>query len=346
MRWLLVLAVACNGGQDSDSTPFAAADADADTDTDTDTDADEWSSIDGLLTYELRVEGEPLCDATIEFTGTPYVGPCPECDFLFEVTGTVVRDDGNGACPFIGPLSIHDNTIIFDDPMLIGFASEVSYNGEMYYDAFMAGGDSLYYGIYVRPITGGSDKDYGTATVTGDSFAWTFSETKGKPDWEYYLYPYYFAQCRYPVYSYAVAPYAPGHTTYETLPCDYAQADVFSFHGEDGGTADITVDTTDEHPLDLGIVVYSPEQCVDGIAYDNFECSNGASECASLRLDTVAGIYLLVVEQFNTCDVAGPFDYRLDIDASWDPEVSQVHDDVSNEERPATLEVTGTATLK
>jgi hypothetical protein len=37
--------------------------------------------------------------------------------------------------------------------------------------------------------------------------------------------------------------------------------------------------------------------------------------------------------------------YRLDIDASWDPEVAQVRDDFTNEERPATLEVTGTATL-
>ena len=345
MRWLLVLAVACNDKSDDSAGSVGEGDTDTDTDTDADTDVDEWTSIEGSLTYELRVDGEPLCDATIEFGGSPYVGPCPDCDFLFEVTGTVTRDDGNGACPFIGPLSIHDNTLAFDDPFLIGFATEMSYDGRTYVNAFVAGADSPY-GIFVQPITGGSLKDYGTATVSGNSFAWSFSETMGKPDFEYVLYPYYYAQCRYPVYSYAVAPYAPGHTTYEDLPCEYAQADVFSFQGVDGGTAYITVDTSGEQPMDLGMLVYSPDQCVDRMAFDNFECSNGDSECASLSVDTVEGDYLLVVEQFNFCDLPDASDYRLDIDASWDPHVSQVRDDVSNEERPATLEITGSATLK
>jgi len=207
----------------------------------------------------------------------------------------------------------------------------------------VTGGDS-FYGIYVQPIA----SDYGTATVTGNAFAWTFSQTKGDPGWEYVLYPYYYSLCTYPPYSDATVPYAPGNTTYESLPCEYARADVFSFHGVDDGTAYITVDTSDDPPLSPGILLYSPEQCVETIAAGNFACSNGKRDCPSLSVDTVAGEYLLVVEQHYDCaDSPGALvDYRLDVDASWDPEVTQVSDDVSNDERPATLEVSGTATLK
>jgi len=347
VRWLLVLVAACDGKGDDSAGPTG----EADTDTDTDTDVDGWTSIEGTLTYELRGYGDDLpedgravCDATIEFTGTPYAGPCPECDFLFEVTGTVVLDDGNGACPFLGPLSAYDNTWLYDDPFLIGFASEMSYDGRTYVDAFVAGAYSTYYdGIVVQPIS----SDYGTATLTGKSFAWTFSQTKGDPNWDFPLYSYYYAQCRYPVFSDALGPYAPGNTTYETLPCEEARADVFSFRGAEGGTAYITVDTSDEAPLNLGFIVYSPEQCVDGIGFGNFVCSNGERGCASLALDTVAGDYLLVVQQYDICHLGGDFDYRLDIDAAWDPKVSQLRDDVYNGRlRPATLEITGTATLK
>lgn len=350
MRRLLVLVAACNGkGDDSVNT---AGEADGDTDTDADT--DEWTSIEGVLTYELRgyggdlpEDGRAVCDATIEFTGTPYAGPCPECDFLFEVTGTVVRDDGNGACPFLGPLSIHDNTLLYDDPILIGFASEMLYGGRAYVDALWLGAYSVGEGgVYARPVTGLPGKSYGTATVTGNAFDWTFSQAKGDPNWEFPLYSYSRAQCRSPVYSEATAPYAPGHTTYGTLPCDTAHADVFSFRGAEGGTAYITVDTSDEQPVGLNVLVYSPAQCVDWIARANFPCSNGELDCPSLSVDTAEGDYLVVVEQTYLWHAPGDCDYRLDIDTSWDPELSQLRDDVYDWRRPATLEITGTATLK
>ena len=354
MVWILVAHMACNRSGDG-SAGSDDADSDTDSDADTDTDVDAWTSIEGTLTYDLRVygsdmpvEGEPVCDATIEFTGTPYVGRCPDCDFLFEVTGTVVRDDGNGVCPFRGPLSIYDNTFLFDDPFLIGFASEMVYDGRAYVDALLVGAYSTHAGaVYARLVTGLPGKSYGTASLAGDAFDWTFSQTEGDPNWQFPLYNYFWAQCRDSVDSYAAAPYAPGNTTYETLPCESGQADVFSFRGMEGGTAYITVDTSDEAPLNLGILVYSPEQCVDGIGFGNFVCSNGERGCAAVPVDTVAGDYLVVVEQYDICHLPGDFDYRLDIDASWDPEVSQVRDDVSNSTwRPATLDVTGTATLK
>jgi len=350
--------MACKGSGNDSVGPIDDTDADNDTDTDTDadtdtdTDVDEWSSIEGTLTYDLRVYGndlpalgDPVCDATIEFTGTPYVGLCPDCDFLFQVTGTVVRDDGNGACPFLGPLSVYDNTVLYDSPFLVGFASQMVYDGRAYLDALVVGAYSTYDGaVYARPVTGLPRETYGSASVTGNTFAWTIYEGS---HWEFPLYNYYWAQCRDSVDSYAVAPYAPGNTTYETMPCESGQADVFSFHGVEGGTAYITVDTSDEAPLNLGILVYSPEQCVDGIGFANFVCSNGERGCAAVPVDTVAGDYLVVVEQYDICHLPGDFDYRLDIDASWDPEVSQVRDDVSNSRwRPATLDITGTATLK
>jgi hypothetical protein len=61
---------ACNDKSDDSAGSIGEADADADTDGDTDTDTDaDWTAIEGSLDYDFVVNGNTLCDATVDFTG-------------------------------------------------------------------------------------------------------------------------------------------------------------------------------------------------------------------------------------------------------------------------------------
>src|SRR6188508_1088699 len=154
---VLLGAIACKGNHDSDSTPFVAADADADVDADADD-----ASIVGTVSYDWTVNGETLCDATISFTGDAYAGPCPECDFVFRVTGEPVRDDGNGACPFVGKAALYNNVIPFADWTAIGFADQLTAYGDTYDDVLVVAYYWAYAGKYTGPYYAHVGASYGT----------------------------------------------------------------------------------------------------------------------------------------------------------------------------------------
>jgi hypothetical protein len=64
-------------------------------------------------------------------------------------------------------------------------------------------------------------------------------------------------------------------------------------------------------------------------------------------VSTDAGTYLLVVQQTAGCGGAtgDPGEYRLDVEAAWDPKLTRIRDDFENS-GVSLLEITGTATLK
>ena len=197
------------------------------------------------------VDSVVLCDATIEFTGTPYTGLCPECDFLFEVETTLTRDDGSGACPYQKPFTLYSPSAQYTDPTLLGFAPMFSFPPFYLYDVLVAGITTVdfhgtVYGPAITPVTFGFPSMY--ATVKGDTLDRLVDFSKGgKYPLPYSHYPYN-TYCTFDTYTTATGPYGAGSTTYGSLPCDAGYSDVFTFEGYAGSTAYITVDTTTDKP--------------------------------------------------------------------------------------------------
>jgi hypothetical protein len=77
--------------------------------------------------------------------------------------------------------------------------------------------------------------------------------------------------------------------------------------------------------------VYGPESCLVKYSDENFTCTYGGRGCPSMVLDTDAGEYVVVVGS-GSCSVSPGTDapYRLDFNASWDPKIVQIQDDVQN----------------
>jgi hypothetical protein len=169
---------------------------------------------------------------------------------------------------------------------------------------------------------------------------------KAKP-WDGWLYPPGGATCSLDYISTPTSAYDSGNTFYGGLPCAEYYVDVFTLEGVAGGVMYITVDTTSGAPaLDPAMWVFTPESCTELYAGDNFACSLGTSGCPSMSVATDSGEYLLVVSQTGDCgsSTGDPGDYRLDIDASWDPKLTQIRDDLDNV-GPSVLHVVGAATL-
>src|SRR6185503_19543646 len=112
----------------------------------------------------------------------PYAGTCTDCDFAFQVTGTLTRDDGNGACPYWAPGTIYNTAAVYVAPDLLAFASKTTgpYWGDAYTDAFMLGSyDDFGFGKPFGPNwwfkSGGGFYDYGTASYSGGKLEWTYT---------------------------------------------------------------------------------------------------------------------------------------------------------------------------
>ena len=316
-----------------------------------------WSSIHGTVEYEVVADGVIRCDATIAFTGVPYAGFCPTCEFAFEVEATVTRDDGSQAC-FYSPLfSLYENSAMFTSPTAIGFAPTYEYFGSTLQNVLLVGFTYLYedgevagpYAEYPELFYDGSYYG-GHASFDGKALAWGLEMGAGTAHYSHlegWRYDYYPGFCSFDYVSEATAPYDAGHTVYGSLPCTRNAIDVFMFDGESGGTAGITLDVTGGNPdLDPMMWVYGPDSCVERLGDANFACTVGGNLCPAMSLPTEAAEYLLVVMNSDRCkdDPGSPSEYRLDVASSWDPVVTPLVDDESNV-GPGTIRVEGTATL-
>jgi hypothetical protein len=262
---------------------------------------------------------------------------------VFKVTGEPVRDDGNGACPFMGKIALYNNQVPFADWTVLGFADELTYDGNTYDDVLVVAYYWTYAGKYAGPYYVHFGASYGAASLEGSRLEWSYAS---KGSFEYSLYPYYYNACGLDFHSEATGPFPSGNTIDSSLPCQDEYVDVFTFQGSDGGTAYVTVDTTADPGLDPRLFIYGPESCIERFADDNFPCTFGDEGCPSLSVDTESARYLLVVEQDGDCsgEWETSSDYRLDLDADWDPDLTQIRDDLQNE-GDAFIEVTGTATI-
>jgi hypothetical protein len=316
---ILALLVACKGsdGSGGEGTP--------------------WSAIEGTLEVDYTVGGFSVCDGTVSFTGVPYTGECEGCEFAFEIEAVLERDDGTIACPWDPILTLYAPGSFWHAPTVVGLQDQAP-------DTLLLG---VTVGEHETAFATLYDGDYGTVSYDGDQLGWTLDLSLG---WSGKLY----GGMRYPLgtpctYDYFApyddrGPYGAGNTTYGALVCEYGWTDVFEFEGTEGGVAHITADTTSDDPaVAMVLWVYGPESCVEQMAFGNYECSKGPVPCPAMSIDTQPGRYIAVLSVL-ACDGDGLGSYRLDLDASWDPGLEQIHNDLFNY-GPASYRVDASATL-
>jgi hypothetical protein len=98
------------------------------------------------------------------------------------------------------------------------------------------------------------------------------------------------------LFSTATEPYAATESDTSTLPCDTDHVDIWSFQGQAGSTAFVTVDALDgELPMDPEAWIYGPNYCVEVFGDDNFDCTVGGYDCPSMSVLTEDGEYWVVV---------------------------------------------------
>lgn len=284
---LLLALIACDPeeGKTGDSAE-ADADADTDSDADTDTDADSDSDGDadarfeGTVEYDYVVENYAYCDATIALTGTPYAGGCEGCEFVFEMQGEVIRDDGSPYCPYYSYYTGMPSG--WYSKVYLGFAEEFSredYYGEMqvYTNALVFGYsiDYTYNGHhYVFPgpywFSLISDQSsYGTVVASESSLQWSFGF-----DYVYTVAQYYETYgCRAASGEGPVELGAPVEVS-EDLDCAGYTLDVWTFDVLEGQELRVEVDTLDaETACDPRLWLNDGSGCVTLVADDTFECS-------------------------------------------------------------------------
>jgi hypothetical protein len=335
---------------DTDTDADSDTDTDADSDTDTDTDA-AWVAIEGTLDLQIVAGGMTICDATIDFTGIPFSGACPTCDFVFEVDSVLSRDDGTDHCMY-SPQLLYSPSNRYTAPTLLGFAAngDAGYYGMVGPSVFVGftylyeDGSTFTYDPHYPFLYEGGTFGYASVALEDDLLTWGISLSKIPGYGPLYFYPYDYippAFCEWDSGSEASAPYAAGNTTYGSLPCGRNYIDTFQFLGTAGGTAYATVDTTgDVASIDPAMWVYSPDSCIEAFSDDNFPCAHGTHDCPAMSIATDAVVYTLVVASLSDCgtDAGAEVGYRLDLDTSWDPDIIAIADDMVNR-------VTGEASL-
>jgi len=313
---ILALLVACKGSDpEGEGTP--------------------WSAIEGTLEVDYTVGGFAVCDGTVSFTGVPYTGDCEGCEFAFEVDAVLERDDGTIACPWDPIITLYAPGSYWRAPTLVGIQDRDP-------DTLLLGATDPF-ATTILPLY---DSDYGTVSYDGDQLAWTLDFSFDTYGYGALRYPLSGTPCTYDFFYPGAerGPYDAGNTTYGALVCAYGWADVFEFQGTDGGVAYLTADTTSDDPaVAMMMWVYGPDSCVEQAAYANFVCSNGPVSCPAMSIDTRAGQYIAVLSVVG-CKGDGLAGYRLDLDASWDPKLQQMHDDLFNY-GPASFHVEASATL-
>ena len=297
----------------------------------------QWSAIEGTLEVDYTVGSFAVCDGTVSFTGVPYTGDCEGCEFAFEVEAVLERDDGTIACPWNPIFTLYAPGSYWQAPTLVGLQDSDSET--------LLLGETDPFGTTIVPLYDSSD--YGAVSYDGDQLAWTLDFDLSKSGYGSGALRYPLGNpCDYGFFDPGTkqGPYDAGNTTYGTLVCQYGWADVFEFEGTDGGVAYLTADTTSDDPVVAMMMwVYGPDSCVEQAAYANFECSKGHAPCPAMSIDTRAGQYIAVLSVVG-CDGDGLGSYRLDLDASWDPKLEQLHDDLFNY-GPASFRIEASATL-
>lgn len=96
------------------------------------------SSFVGETSLMAIAEGETVCSATLDLTGTAYTGACEDCEFVFQIESTVLEQDGDQDCILDwGRIMFHSGW--YDCEHLLAFADEFEHYGNTYHSVLMAG---------------------------------------------------------------------------------------------------------------------------------------------------------------------------------------------------------------
>jgi hypothetical protein len=324
---------------DSDTDSDTDADADTDTDTDTDSDADSDSTISGTLEYFQEVDGATVCDASIALSGTGFTGDCMDCDWSFDMTSTVTRNDGTADCYLSPTLST-----VPQDPFYktyLGYWKQLvidGYYGTYYYTDLLASAYGYDYYGYEYPGPYGwsiisSEETGATLTIDGDDLAWTMELGGFYSDTIFYYCSAYAGN--------AYTSFAGDVTGTSDLTCTGA-ADIWTFYAAYGVDLTVTVDTVaSKTAFDGFLLLNDPSGCTIGYSDDSFKCTYPppAYECPSVEITTTAaGTYTAMVSAYGNCasDAAA---YELRIGGGSDLLLTQ------DNGHPYTLTISASATL-
>jgi hypothetical protein len=325
---LLAAALAmCHGAcstRPSDTGSETASESDADVDADADADVplteagdDVWryerygfdvvgtgtfesggEKLDGSIEFLTDLDGLPICDATILYSGTPYTGTCDDCAWGYSVVGTDVRNDGTPECYLFPPLTFIPDSRYPD--LYLAFAPERITEGYLgsytAYDVLEVGSSGLSSPFEVSY----EGSTTGTFSEKGDDIAWTFLGY----ELHYDMGNAFYADCGSLAESEANRAYG-GEGQSSTIDCEGFLTDVWSFEATPGETIQITVDTvTADTAFDPWFYLNDPLGCTILLADDNFRCTFEplAYRCPSGTFEALtAGTYEIEVHSMGAC---------------------------------------------
>ncbi|MFH1467430.1 MAG: hypothetical protein ABIO70_23805 [Pseudomonadota bacterium] len=338
---------------DTDSDTDADTDTDTDADADSDTDADmnlsaqaddaarsvytgDWVldldgsahlsygddglTLDGELTYLTDRAGTTECDATISLTGTEYAGDCADCDWAFDITSELTRDDGTSDCYLFPQLTYYSESGFYYNFVMGYWNSYSGYYGDI--SQVLQTGYGVDYGAYgyhgyVYPgpywwTVAYDGSPYGTFTQNGQlDFAWTFDYTSPQYETAYYEY------CGTYVYNYATASY-DGQSGQGEIDCTLGVVDVWTFDANAGDNLTITVDTVaDATTFDPAFWINDPSGCTVTGADDTFTCTFPPPEysCPSAVIrGAEAGTYEVVIYNWDCVGDTGAYEIRVGLE--------------------------------
>lgn len=319
-----------------------------DTDEQNDTDGEAFApeSFVGEVHYRQTVNEVVLCDADVAVSGARYAGDCPQCDFSFTVDeSSITRDDGP-ACelsPFVTLVPSADQPELW-----LGFSSDFWYGvtevgaavlvGSSY--SFEYDGTSYDYpGPYWQPSF--SNASGAVVGLEDGTLTWALKVSGVEYQENYWTYcePYTVAGSGEP---------SEGDAAEGSVTCANGTVDVWSFDGEAGGTATISMDSTVEATaFDAGFDVVDPNGCLLGWGDEELPCAYGSYRCPAVTVATpVAGTYSIVAYAYlGLCD-ADTADYELRVTDGETPSLTLTHHDVVyGGEVPTEMALSGTVTV-
>ncbi len=253
----------------SDSGNDTGADT-SDTGTDTGTDTSDsadtgsdtavvWNGISGNIQYRSDVDGDVICDADIDFSGTPYTGDCNDCTFGFNIDATVAEDRGTSACELNPMLSFVPNDDLSNPALL--FWETLDYAG--YYGTYTlanAWGVAYQVSYYGYAYDGfaymGADGYGNEMVVDGADVSWSVVDSTTD-----YIYG-------------PTGPVTGGEVATGELDTASNTVDAWQFTTDGASDVTLTVDTVDTATaFDAFFIVYDEAQCEATTEDDVFDCT-------------------------------------------------------------------------
>lgn len=233
----------------------------------------------GTASYVYSFGDAYICDADIRLDGVASDHLCEGCDFAFDMSGEITRDEGRADCE-MGVSTTFIETDRVKNP-IFAFAEHYpiwreGYGWVEYQDVALVGasfdltgsGGGYYPGPYWYPMYwDGPTWDEGWASWSDETVSW------GDADLGTFYGLNYYAYCWTGAWSEATEGY-PGRTTEGSVTCSTGTMDGFAFAAEAGDVLTVTVDTVDsETDFDPTFFVNGPDGCAVTRADDNFICT-------------------------------------------------------------------------